>query len=81
MSNETKTTISDAELKATAPPERMLKFFRYEHLPPALQAASQPFCDLARKLCETTPPSPERTKALNALCEAKDWAVRCLVPD
>jgi len=62
------------------PPERMLRFFEYKHLPPALQGASKPFCELAQWLCESQPASPERTKALNALVEAKDWAVRALVP-
>lgn len=63
------------------PHERMLRFFRYEHLKPELQGASKPFCELARWLCATQGPSPERTKSLNALVEAKDWAVRALVPE
>lgn len=62
-------------------PERMLRFFKYEHLPPSLQEMSKPFCELARWLCEKQQPSPERTKALNELCAAKDWAVRALVPE
>lgn len=65
----------------STPPERMLRFFEYKHLPEKLQAASKPFCELAQWLCQTQPGSPERTKALNALCEAKDWAVRALVPE
>jgi len=56
--------------------ERMLQFFTYAHLPPKLQAVSQPFCDLAINLVETLPQNPERTVALRKLLEAKDCAVR-----
>ena len=56
--------------------EPMLQFFSYEHLKPELQERSKPFCDLARKLCETLPRNPERTVALRKLLEAKDCAVR-----
>ena len=56
--------------------ERMLQFFTYAHLPPALQAVSKPFCDLAAHIVETLPQNPERTVALRKLLEAKDCAVR-----
>ncbi len=56
--------------------ERMLKWFAYEHLPPALQAVSKPFGELAQKICAAIPPGPERTVALRKLLEAKDAAVR-----
>lgn len=72
---------SPSDPKPPLATERMLRFFRYEHLPPALQAQSKPFCELAHWLCSQQAPSPERTKALNALIEAKDWAVRALVPE
>ena len=71
------------------PIDHVMQFFAYEHLPPNLQAVSKPFCDLARAIVgddsampEGTsiefplPRNPERTKALNALLEAKDCAVR-----
>lgn len=57
-------------------PERMLKWFEYEHLPEHLQAVSKPFGDLAYALCETVEGGPEQTVALRKLLEAKDAAVR-----
>jgi hypothetical protein len=71
-------------------PEQILKYFKYDHLPPFLQAVSKPFCDLAHSIagetthghqgvCDVLPPGPERTVALRKLLEAKDAAVRTLV--
>lgn len=57
----------------------ILRFFHYAHLPPALQARSQPFCALAMHLVETTPRNAERSVALRKLLEAKDAAVRASV--
>ena len=57
----------------------ILKFFHYAHLPPALQARSKPFCDLARQIVETTPRNAERTVCLRKLLEAKDAGVRAHV--
>ena len=54
----------------------MMQFFAYEHLPPALQAHSKPFGDLAKHIMDTLPSNPERTTALRKLLEAKDCAVR-----
>lgn len=59
--------------------ERMLQWFQFAHLPPHLQAISQPFADLARRLTEQLEPGPERTVALRKLLEGKDAAVRALV--
>jgi len=59
--------------------DRMLQFFQYSHLPPNLQEASKPFCDLAYKLVDKYPMNPERTVALRKLLEAKDAAVRTLL--
>ena len=56
--------------------DRMLKWFAYAHLPKNLQAISQPFCELATRVCNTSEPGPERTVALRKLLEAKDAAVR-----
>lgn len=52
---------------ATPPPDRMLQFFAYAHLPPHLQAVSQPFGELAERICATLPSNPERTVALRKL--------------
>lgn len=54
----------------------VLRFFHYSHLPPHLAERSQPFCQLARHLVDTTPANAERTVALRKLLEAKDAAVR-----
>lgn len=56
--------------------ERMLGWFRYDHLPENLQAVSKPFAELATTLCELTESGPERTVALRKLLEAKDAAFR-----
>jgi hypothetical protein len=60
--------------------EPMLRFFQYDHLPPALQAASAGFCRLAYEIVGTQPRTPERTVCLRKLLEAKDCAVRNLLP-
>lgn len=49
--------------------------FSYLHLPPAMQAASRPFCELAR-VVSRGPASFQRLIALQKLLEAKDAAVR-----
>jgi hypothetical protein len=59
--------------------DRMLQFFQYAHLPPALQEVSKDFCDLAHKVAEKYPMNPERTVTLRKLLEAKDAAVRTLL--
>ena len=61
--------------------EPILQCFKFEHLPPHLQAVSKPFCDLARTIVATLPRNPERTVALRKLLEAKDAAVRALIYD
>lgn len=54
----------------------VLRFFHYSHLPASLQERSRPFCELARRIVDTTPRNPERTVALRKLLESKDAAVR-----
>tara|TARA_A100001391_G_scaffold175239_2_gene138012 strand:+ start:602 stop:814 length:213 start_codon:yes stop_codon:yes gene_type:complete len=56
--------------------ERLLKFFKYAHLPVHLQDVSRPFCVLATTVAESIEPGPERSVALRKLLEAKDAAVR-----
>lgn len=58
--------------------EFLLQFFKYDHLPPHLQAISRPFHDLAQSLT-TLPRNPESTTALRKLLEAKDCAVRAVL--
>ncbi len=59
--------------------EPILQFFAFAHLPPHLQAVSQPFGEMAERIVETLPRNPERTVALRKLLEAKDAAVRALL--
>jgi hypothetical protein len=56
--------------------DRMLQFFKYEHLPENLQKISKPYCDMANHIAETYPMNPERTVCLRKLLECKDAAVR-----
>ena len=56
--------------------ERMLRWFRYDHLPSKLQTVSFPFHELAHHLAKQLPAGPERTVALRKLLEARDAAVR-----
>jgi hypothetical protein len=61
---------------AAARTDRMLQFFKYQHLPEHLQAFSKPFCELAEHVVASLPANAERTVALRKLLEAKDCAVR-----
>ena len=56
--------------------ERMLQFFKHEHLPSDLAKVSRPFCELAHDVVSELPRTPERTVCLRKLLEAKDCAVR-----
>lgn len=68
-------------MTASVDQEPMLRFFRYEHLSAGdLRAMSAQFAGLAQVVCDRIPPSPERTRCLNELKVAKDWAV-CAVVD
>ena len=59
----------------------IMKYFRFEHLPPHLQAVSKPFFEIA-KLIEMLPSTDpaEKATALRKLLEAKDAAVRSVIP-
>ena len=66
-------------IKAFTPPiQHVLQFFKYEHLPTHLQAASKPFADLALSIAEQSS-NQETTVALRKLLEAKDAAVRAML--
>jgi hypothetical protein len=56
--------------------ERMMKWFRFDHLPEHLKVVSSQFWELAYSLCVLVEPGPERTVALRKMLEAKDAAVR-----
>jgi hypothetical protein len=57
----------------------VLKHFKYEHLPPHLQAVSKPCGDLAYAMADTLPEGPDLTVGLRDLLTAKDNFVRALV--
>ena len=62
---------------------RLLRYFTYAHLPPALQEVSKACGDLAELMvltCADSPDSAEVTVGLRKLLEAKDCFVRAMVP-
>lgn len=59
----------------------LLRFFAFAHLPPKLQAFSEPFHDLAQHLTGILPDNAEREMMLRKLLEAKDCAVRASLPE
>ena len=64
---------------ASVAPDRMLQFFAFAHLPPALQDVSRSFGELAEQIAANLPQNPERTVCLRKLLEAKDCAVRAVL--
>ena len=56
--------------------EHVLGYFKYEHLPERLQNISKPYAELAVRVADSAPDSPETTIALRKLLESKDAAVR-----
>lgn len=59
--------------------DRLLPFFRFNHLPDGLKGTSQQFAGLAITIVLTIPSNAERTVALRKLLESKDCAVRALL--
>ena len=57
----------------------LLQFFAFGHLPPHLQAVSEPFCRLALHVARSPIRNAEHTTALRKLLEAKDCAVRAQI--
>ena len=60
--------------------QHVLKFFGYAHLPANLQEISRPFSVLANEVANRAPDNQETTVALRKLLEAKDAAVRAVLP-
>jgi hypothetical protein len=57
--------------------DALLKFFSYDHLPPAQRRISEPFHGLAHAMAEAYDlDGPELTAGLRKLLEAKDCMVR-----
>lgn len=61
--------------------QSLMRFFAYEHLPTHLQWTSRVCCDLAERMAEELPDSPELTAGLRKLLEAKDCFVRAALPN
>lgn len=64
-----------------SPSQRILKHFKFDHLPLHLQAVSKPICELAEKIAEELPESAEKTVGLRKLLEAKDCFVRAALEE
>jgi hypothetical protein len=58
----------------------ILHYFAWRHLPGNLQTVSKPFAELADVMVRTLPRNAERSAGLRKLLEAKDCAVRALIP-
>lgn len=54
----------------------LLQFFKYDHLPPGMQAISKAFAVLANDLQKVLKNNPEKSACFRKLLEAKDCAVR-----
>lgn len=58
----------------------VLRWFDFDHLPYALRAVSEPFCELAWTVaCNRFADQAETEVALRKLLEAKDAAVRAAI--
>lgn len=55
---------------------RLMAFFKFEHLPEHLQEPSRSCASLAQAMDEALPESAEKTAGLRKLLEAKDCFVR-----
>ena len=65
----------------TYKPNKILKYFEYEHLPIDLQTVSKELCMLAIKMDKKLPQSAEKSSGLRKLLEAKDCFVRAKLDD
>lgn len=79
--NEARISTDLAQMIATAstPVGGVLRFFAFSHLPPALRTMSARFAELACDVAACSS-NPETAVALRKLLEAKDAAVRSLLP-
>jgi len=67
--------------RAMNPTWMILHYFRFDHLPARLQAASAPFCELAKTIANGPTNGPETTTALRKLLESKDCYVRAVLEE
>ena len=57
----------------------IFRIFHLGHLPPHLAQVSAVFRDTAVMVANSLPPSADRTKCINELWQAKNWAVLAAV--
>jgi len=57
----------------------LLKYFKYDHLPPKLQKISKHFHDLAWLIHRELPENHQTDTAIGKILEAKDCAVRSVL--
>lgn len=62
--------------KPSPEPSPLLRYFKYQHLPPHLALVSKSYAELAEWTDDILPSGSEKTVALRKLLEAKDAAVR-----
>ncbi len=60
---------------------RIMQFFRFEHLPPRLRGPSEAIAELAHIFESTIPDGPEKSAGLRKLLEAKDCFVRAMIDE
>lgn len=58
------------------PSAGIMKYFKYDHLPPHLQEVSKPIGELASSMYKSLPDCSEKSAGLRKLLEAKDCLVR-----
>lgn len=61
-------------------PSTTIQYFEYEHLPEPLRSVSEKFYDLAHWLEDNLPDGSEKSAGMRKLLEAKDCAVRTMLP-
>lgn len=66
---------------ATPSKPKILRYFRYDHLPEPLRSISHQLHDLAHEMAVLLPDTAERAVFFRKLLEAKDAAVRAALPD
>lgn len=61
--------------------ERLLRYFKHEHLRQPLRQTAEQFAALAVYICNTTKAGPERTICLRKILEGKDAGVRAALEE
>lgn len=70
---------ANTECAYEATETQIMKYFKYDHLPPKLLAVSASICELARQMDIQIPNGPEKSAGLRKLLEAKDCLVRAAI--